>query len=77
MVPGRILATYKVTRKVLTDNSVQFNRMLTGQFMEANQKVIDVKEGTVASLELWFRVLHKKMADEMCAISIKDVWEAH
>ena len=44
--------------------------------MEASRKVIDVQEGTVASLELWFRVLHNKMTDEMYAISIKDVWEA-
>jgi hypothetical protein len=76
LIPGRILATFKVCRKFLTDNYAPFNRMLSGQFMEASRKVIGVQEGTVASLELWFRVLHKKMTDEMYAISIEDVWEA-
>jgi hypothetical protein len=38
--------------------------------------VVDITEGTVASLELWFRVLHDKMIDEMYTVSNKDVWEA-
>lgn len=36
LIPGRILSTFKVCRKVLTDNSAPCNRMLSGQFMEAS-----------------------------------------
>ena len=73
---GHILSTMKVSRQILVDNSSQLRRMLSGSFKEANQNVIDITEGTVASLELWFRVLHGKMTDDMYTISNKDVWEA-
>jgi hypothetical protein len=76
MTSGHILATFKVKRQLLVDNSSQFGTMLSGGFAESRQSVIDIKEGTVASLELWFRVLHDKMTDDMYVIANKDVWEA-
>jgi hypothetical protein len=73
---GRVLAIFKVSRQVLSKNSPQFGTMLMGVFEEAGQRVIDIQEGTVNSLELWFRVLHDAMTDEMYCIPVKDVWEA-
>jgi hypothetical protein len=73
---GRVLAVFKVSRQVVSRNSRQFGMMLMGVFQEAGQHVIDIEEGTVNSLELWFRVLHDAMTDEMYCIPIEDVWEA-
>lgn len=72
---GHIFATFKVSRKVLVDNSSQFSRLLSSDFMEARQTSVDIKEGTAASLEVCFRVLHDKMTDEMYNIPNKEVWE--
>ena len=65
-----------VSRKVLIDNSSQFRALLAGPFREANQAVIDIQGGTTKSLELWFRVLHKQMTDDMYKLPVKEVWEA-
>ena len=65
-----------VSRQVLIDNSSQFKALLRGKFEEANQNVIDIQEGTIKSLELWFRVLHNEMTDEMYTLPTKEVWEA-
>jgi hypothetical protein len=75
-ITGRVLASYKVSRKILIENSNQFNVMLNGNFAEARQSTVDIKEGTVESLELWFRVLHGTMSEDMYTIPIHEVWEA-
>jgi hypothetical protein len=75
-ITGRVLATFKVSRKVLIDNSNQFKAMCGGDFAEARQTTVDVEEGTVTGLELWFRILHDTLTEEMFAIPIEEIWEA-
>jgi hypothetical protein len=74
-VSGRILATFRVSRQVLSDNSSYFKTLLRGAFHEAGQSVVDVRDGTINSLELVFRVIHDKMTIEMYWIPVADVWE--
>jgi hypothetical protein len=74
-VSGRILATFRVSRQVLSDNSSYFKTLLRGAFHEAGQSVVDVRDGTINSLELVFRVIHDKMTIEMYSIPVADVWE--
>ena len=69
MMPGHILAAFKVKRQLLIDNSPQLDTILSGDFTESRQSVVDVKEEIVASLELWFRALYEKMTDEICVIA--------
>jgi hypothetical protein len=75
MIPGHVLAWFKVSRQILVSNSTQFSRMLSGPFLESKQTIIDVREGTLSSLELCFRILHGEMTDSMYELPIKEVWE--
>ncbi|TEY24523.1 hypothetical protein BOTCAL_1382g00010 [Botryotinia calthae] len=60
-----VLATYRVCRKVLTDNSPVFNACLQGWAKEFKQTTVDIEDGTVKSYELWFRILHQDMIDDI------------
>lgn len=51
-INGEILATIKVNKKVLVDNSVYFAAMMAGGFGEANQGTIDLEEEQVDALEV-------------------------
>ncbi|KAH8601720.1 hypothetical protein B0O99DRAFT_588906 [Bisporella sp. PMI_857] len=73
---GRFLASFKVSRQTLVDNSKQFKAELQGYFTEATRSVVDTRNGTATSLELWFRSIHNKVTDEMYAIPIEEIWEA-
>lgn len=73
---GRALASFKVSRKVLIENSDEFKTMLGGHVTNARQAIIDIQTGTVTSLELWFRVLHDAVTEDMSAIPINEIWEA-
>ncbi|KAJ8064677.1 hypothetical protein OCU04_006998 [Sclerotinia nivalis] len=71
-----VLATYRVCRKVLTDNSPVFNACLRIWTMESKQTVLDIQDGTVKSWELWFRILHDRMVPEMHEVEVKEIYEA-
>ncbi|KAF7941278.1 hypothetical protein BELL_0001g00280 [Botrytis elliptica] len=71
-----VLATYIVCRKVLTDNSSVFNTCLKGWAKESKQTTVDIEDGTVKSYELWFRILHQDMIDEMYDLKAEEIYEA-
>lgn len=66
----------KVLRQVLMDGSKVFKTMLGGHFIEATRSEITLREDTVAGIEIWFLVLHGKLADISLDIDIKEIWEA-
>lgn len=69
-------AAFKVSRKILAENSTVFKKMLTGNFAEAKRDAVTIEEDTVASVELWFRTLHGCLDEDCFLIEIKEVWEA-
>ncbi|KAF7955219.1 uncharacterized protein EAE97_000478 [Botrytis byssoidea] len=71
-----VLATYRVSRKVLTDNSSVFNTCLEGWAKESKQTTVDIEDGTVKSYELWFRILHQDMIDDMYDLEAEEIYEA-
>ena len=73
---GSFLASFKVSRDVLAKESAVFKAELRGFFAEAKSSVVDVEEGTVKSLELWFRIIHNAMTEAMYEIPIVEIWEA-
>lgn len=75
-VIGGFLASYKILRQVLVNNSAYFKHSLAGNVGAARRSVVDIKDGTVVSLELWSRALHGTMTKEMYLIDVKEVWEA-
>jgi len=75
-VNGRLLASFKVSRDILIKESSTFKAALQGFFAEAKSSIVDVEEGTVTSLELWFRIIHNAMTEDMYAIPIIEIWEA-
>ncbi|PQE10016.1 BTB POZ fold protein [Rutstroemia sp. NJR-2017a BVV2] len=72
----RILASFLVKREILAESSPQFDALLKGHFQETDESIVDIKEGTTLSLELWFRVLHDTMTDEMYTLPVNEVIEA-
>ncbi|KAI9649048.1 hypothetical protein NHQ30_001615 [Ciborinia camelliae] len=71
-----VCATYRVCRKVLTDNSPVFNTLLRGWAIESKQTIVDIYDGTVKSYELWFRILHNAMIPEMYDLDVAEIYEA-
>lgn len=50
---------FRVRREVLTTHSSHFAKMLRpGHWREAQKELIELKEDSVASMDIWFRVLH-------------------
>ena len=61
---------------MLIAESPVFKAELKGNFAEGKLKILDTQEGTVDSLELWFRAIHNKITQNMYCIPIEEVWEA-
>jgi hypothetical protein len=72
----RTLASFLVKREVLADSSPQFDALFKGHFRETDESIVDIEKGTALSLELWFRVLHDTVTDEMYALPVDEVIEA-
>lgn len=70
------LARYKVSRKVLSESSRVWDTSLRGNFQESKSSSVRVYFGTVKSLELWFRVVHDTMIEEMYDLNVEEVYEA-
>ncbi|KAI4268281.1 MAG: hypothetical protein L6R38_007907 [Xanthoria sp. 2 TBL-2021] len=49
---------FKVSRKVLMEASEVFKFMLGGEWKEAHQAIVTLKDWTIASMKIWFQVLH-------------------
>ncbi|KAI4241510.1 MAG: hypothetical protein L6R42_011241, partial [Xanthoria sp. 1 TBL-2021] len=49
---------FKVSRKVLMDSSQIFASMLGGEWKEAHQTTVTLKDWTTAYIKIWFQVLH-------------------
>ena len=75
-VNGECLASFKVSRAALIKESAVFKAELRGYFAEAKSAIVDVEEGTIKSLELWFRIIHNAMTEAMYKIPIVEIWEA-
>jgi len=76
---GKILKEMKVSRKVMIDNSTFFKSMLTKNWSEKAQEVVDIEiseTSDVHSAELWFRVFHgNDLPSDLYKLPIKVVWE--
>ncbi|KAF7864262.1 uncharacterized protein EAF02_010230 [Botrytis sinoallii] len=70
------IACYKVSRKILSESSPVWDASLRGHFRESRSSTVPVYFGTLKSLELWFRIVHDVMVDEMYDIKVVDVYEA-
>lgn len=75
-IEGRILATMKVSRQVLIDNSRPFKVELTGErWEESCQSVIDMQVDSVPSVEVALRVIHNALNADIDDMAIPDIWE--
>ncbi|KAK6607092.1 hypothetical protein H4I96_02496 [Botrytis cinerea] len=70
------IAHYKVSKKVLSESSPVWDASLRGHFRESRSSTVPVYFGTLKSLELWFRIVHNVMVDEMHDLQVVDVYEA-
>lgn len=57
-IRGQIVIKMRVSRKVMSDNSLYFKKMLTKDWSEALQTVIDLESTQPGTAELWFRAYH-------------------
>jgi hypothetical protein len=71
-------ARMRVLRQTLVNSSKHFKIMLNtkGQWKEASQDEVILEDDTVTSIELWFRVLHSKMTEDMFEIPVEEIWHA-
>ncbi|KAL8856868.1 MAG: hypothetical protein Q9178_006585 [Gyalolechia marmorata] len=51
--------SFLVSREVLKDSSDVLKSMLGGEWREANQSIVTLKDITVPAIEIWFQVLHE------------------
>ncbi|KAF8866840.1 hypothetical protein BDZ45DRAFT_768617 [Acephala macrosclerotiorum] len=76
---GTIIATMKVSRQVLMDNSRPFKAEFTGKrWKETDASNIDVEIDTLISVEVVLRAIHNTLNDNMygLGVPISEVWEA-
>ncbi|KAF4637981.1 hypothetical protein G7Y89_g119 [Cudoniella acicularis] len=69
-------AAFRIS-SVLADNSDTFHGMLKGGFRESKGEspILDEDTGiTIASIEVWFRALHKTLTDDSYAVPIEELW---
>jgi DNA polymerase III delta prime subunit len=50
--------------------------MLSGNFKEAANNLVELHEDTICSAELWFRTLHGNLADGSYLIQREDIYNA-
>ncbi|PQE29546.1 BTB POZ fold protein [Rutstroemia sp. NJR-2017a WRK4] len=72
----RTLTSFLVQREILSKSSPQFDALLNGHFRETDESIVDIQDGTALSLELWFRILHNTMTEEMYTLPVDEVIEA-
>jgi hypothetical protein len=70
----KVLGYLKVSRQVLIKSSDRFRSMLAGCFKEAGQDIVAVENESFTSLEVWFRLFHGSMNDDMYGIEVEEVW---
>jgi hypothetical protein len=76
MMRGTIVATMKVSRQTLTDNSQSMKAEFTGgRWVETYASTVDMEVDTVESIEVVLRVLHGTMTKILHEIPIKELWE--
>ena len=70
--------SFKVSRQTLlaAAGNEYWRTLLTGPFKEAQSDEITLEDDTVASMELWLRVFHKKVVEDSYLIPIEEVWNA-
>ncbi|THV51991.1 hypothetical protein BGAL_0092g00040 [Botrytis galanthina] len=74
-----VLATYLVSRKVLSTSSDEYEASIRRDSRGSFESVLEVQDGSVRSLELWFRILHGATSEEiehLQDLAIVDIWEA-
>lgn len=71
-----VLATYLVSRLVLSKSCEVWREDILQHFKTSSEPIIRIKDGSVKSVELCFRMLHNTMIDEMYHIPIEDIWQA-
>ncbi|KUJ21786.1 uncharacterized protein LY89DRAFT_637739 [Mollisia scopiformis] len=76
---GTVVASMKVNRQVLIDNSQVFKAMMSsdGHWKETYASTIDMEVDNIPSVEVVLRALHGTMKEELygASVSFPDVWE--
>jgi hypothetical protein len=69
---------FKVSGKKLLSaaGNDYWRKLLTGPFKEGKSDEITLEDDTVASMELWLQVFHKKVVEDSYLIPIEEVWNA-
>ncbi|TVY32541.1 hypothetical protein LOCC1_G008768 [Lachnellula occidentalis] len=63
-IVGKIHGQFKVSRKVMVDSSSYFKAMLSSNWAESRQSVVDIECERPTSAELWYRVFHKSLVPD-------------
>ena len=73
---GRLLESMQVSRAVIAKSSSKNQSQLYGPWLESTQKTFDIECEHVRGMELWMRVLHETMTEDMYEVAIEVVWHA-
>ena len=66
---------FKVNREVLMASSPVFKKLLNSQnFAEARKDTVSLRGDHVASMDIWFRVLHGVGVDKTSKILVDEIW---
>lgn len=74
-VPGKLLASFKVSRQALMRNSTKFEQLLDAEGLhpEGKQKTIDMKNNSSEAVEIWFRQFHGKITEETYKLKVEEL----
>ncbi len=73
--PVKRIADFHVKRDVVASQSPFFDRLLRSQRLkEANQRVIEIKDDTVASVGVWFRLFHEVSLEPTYKVDVSEMW---
>lgn len=73
---GQILVTFKITKKVLIDNSKHFQTQFSTTWSRDGQTTFDLGEEHAVAFGIWLRVLHNAMNDSNREVAVEKVWHA-
>lgn len=68
-------ASFKVSRQTLLQvaGNDYWKRLLAGGFQEAGSNAITLKDDSIASMELWLRVLHGNLVEDSYLIPVEQI----
>lgn len=70
----RYTCDFQVSREVLSSKSPVFKTLLMSNFTEAKKDMVTLEGDKVASMDIWFRILHAVDVEDIQSTALAEMW---